>query len=169
MASKNRSWRLAPLCDQWRPFSLCQVLRLLRNHQLAAAVLDLGRRLLQEATDALLQMSKLSSKAKAVRKIVFKKEQQRRFYFETIYLSPHNTKLFLESYFQTWGLGVSGKPWHAKTSICVQTGADGTASDSVMIRRQFQALNRKRSRGICEAELTSGSKSHTQVSLLFKP
>ncbi|XP_078786741.1 cilia- and flagella-associated protein 54 isoform X3 [Oryzias latipes] len=83
-------------------FYLSKVLRLLRNHQLAAAVLDSGRRLLQEATDALLQMSKLSSKAKA-------------------------------------------------------TGADGTASDSVMIRRQFQALNRKRSRGICEAELPSGN------------
>ncbi|XP_024122060.1 cilia- and flagella-associated protein 54 isoform X2 [Oryzias melastigma] len=85
-------------------FYLSKVLRLLRKHQLAAAVLDRGRRLLQEATDARLQMSKHSSKAKT-------------------------------------------------------TGADGTVSDSVMIRRQFQALNTKqrRSRSTCEAEVTSGN------------
>ncbi|RVE63832.1 hypothetical protein OJAV_G00140120 [Oryzias javanicus] len=80
-------------------FYLSKVLRLLRKHQLAAAVLDRGRRMLQEATDARLQMSKHSSKVKT-------------------------------------------------------TGADSTVSDSVMIRRQFQALNTKQRRS-SEAELTS--------------
>lgn len=56
-----------------------------------------------------------------------------------------------------------------KIHICVQTGADGTVSDSVMIRRQFQALNTKqrRSRSTCEAEVTSGSTSHRSSSSVW--
>ncbi|KAK9536651.1 hypothetical protein VZT92_006417 [Zoarces viviparus] len=44
-------------------FYLCKALRVLREHQMASAVMDSGRRLLQQVYDAQLQISRLGAKA----------------------------------------------------------------------------------------------------------